>query len=165
MNSNKMAHGFTMIEVIASIVLVGILAVLTSISLANIFEGYLFTKDNADTTMKAQIALTRLVKEFSSIDEISNGTNTSLTYKYYKNGVSEPRTVTWSGIDNAPLLLGGNILADNINDFELSYHNSYSDVGDNTWNGTEKMIGITLKINGALNIASTFTIRVSPRNL
>ncbi len=166
MNFNKMAHGFTLIEVIASVVLFGILAILTSISLAKIFEGYFFTRDNADTTMKSQVALTRLVKEFSSIDGVSNGTDTSLTYSYYKNGVSIPnRTVSWSGIDTAPLLLGGNILAENINDFELSYHTSYSDSGDNTWNGSEKMIGITLKMTGALDVVSTFTFRVSPRNL
>lgn len=158
--------GFTLIEMIASLVLMGILATFMSVGVAKIIEGYLFTKDNAETTLKAQMALTRLMKEFSSIDGVTSGSKTSITYSYNKNGISIPnRTVSWSGSSNAPLLLGGNILAKNVNDFELKYYTSHQSSGDNNWSGPEKMIGITLKITGASDVVSSFSIRVVPRNL
>ena len=159
-------NGFTLIEMIASIVIIGILAALVSIGLASIFEGYFFTKKNSDTAMRAQIALTRLMKEFSTIDAVSSGTKTSITYSYNKNGTSiSNRTVSWSGTTNDPLLLGGNTLAENVSDFELKYYTSYSDAGDNIWGSSEKIIGITLKIIGASDVVSSFSVRVNPRNL
>jgi prepilin-type N-terminal cleavage/methylation domain-containing protein len=166
-------NGFTLIEMIASIVIIGILAALVSIGVASIFEGYIFTKKNADTAMRAQIALTRLMKEFSSIDGVYSGTKTSITYSYYnEDGTSIPypyRTVSWSGTPNAPapLLLGGNTLAENVSDFELKYYTSYNDAGDNLWeiSESEKIIGITLKIIGASDVVSSFSTRVIPRNL
>jgi len=159
-------NGFTLIEMITSIVLIGILATFMSMGVGKIIEGYIFTKANADTTLRAQMALTRLMKEFSSIDQVSNGSKTSITYSYIRNGISIPsRTVSWSGTASAPLLLGGNILIENVNDFELSYHMSHSDGGDHNWGGAEKMIGITLKTTGASDVVSFFSIRVIPRNL
>ena len=158
--------GFTLIEVIASLVIIGIMAIMTSVGINKIFEGYLFTKDNAKTTMRAQVVLTRLMKEFSSIETVANGSKTSLTYSYIKNGVSIPtRTLSWSGTAGDPLMLGGNTLTKDVNDFELRYHTTYNDAGDNTWDGSEKMIGITLKMNGAMGVVSSFSIRMVPRNL
>jgi prepilin-type N-terminal cleavage/methylation domain-containing protein len=196
MTVKKKARGFTLIEMIAAIALMGTLAALTSIGIARVFEGYVSTKDNADTSLNAQIALNRLMKEFSSIEAVTSGTQTSITYTYNKNGVSIPnRRVSWAGTATAPLLLGsnvwtvvyysvdgtvslsntgtaytslvsrGNVLVENVSDFALTYHTSYSDAGDNTWDGTEKMIGITLKLKGASNVVSAFSIRVVPRNL
>ncbi len=159
-------YGFTLIEVIASLVIIGILATMTSVGISNIFKGYLFTKDNAETALRAQVALTRLMKELSSVEGVAGGSKTSLTYSFIKNGVSVPnRILSWSGTANDPLMLGENILTQDVRDFELSYHNSYNDAGDNTWDGTEKMIGITLRLNGAMGVVSPFSIRIVPRNL
>ena len=166
MKTQKNNHGFTLIEVIVSLVIIGILATITSIGVGKVFQGYLFTKDNANTTLKAQIALTRLMKEFNSIDGVTSGSQTSITYSYIKNGVSIPnRTISWSGTVNDPLMLGGNTLTEDVNDFELSYHEDYNDAGDNTWNGSEKIIGVTLKLTGAMEVVSSFSICITPRNL
>jgi hypothetical protein len=151
---------------IVSIVIIGILATFMSIGFASIFEGYFFTKKNSDTAMGAQIALTRLMKELTTIDDVNSGSKISITYSYNKNGTSiANRTVSWSGTTNDPLLLGGNTLVENVSDFELKYYTSYSDSGDNLWGGSEKIIGITLKITGASDVVSSFSIRVIPRNL
>lgn len=165
MKFNKNTRGFTLIEMIAAIALMGILAAFVSIGIAKVFEGYIFTRDNADTSLNAQIAMSRLMKEFSSIEAVTLGSGTAITYTYNKDGISIPdRRVSWSGV-NTPLLLGGNVLTENVNDFALTYHTSHTDAGDNTWDGTEKMIGITLDLKGASNVVSSFSIRVVPRNL
>jgi prepilin-type N-terminal cleavage/methylation domain-containing protein len=162
--------GFTLIEVILSIVIIGILAVFMSTGIARIIEGYLFSRDNADTALNAQVALTRVIKEFKSIHTVTTGTGTSITYDYYRYDMNNPegilanRTLSWAG-SSAPLMLGGNTLADNISDFEITYHSDHADSGDNTWNGTETLINITLKLIGASGQVSSFSTRVMPRNL
>ena len=125
-------YGFTLIEVIAALIIIGILATIMSVGVGKIFQGYLLTKDNSETTMRAQLALSRVMKELSCIDGVSSGSKTSITYSYTRNGVSIPnRTLSWAGSATAPLQLGSSILTQDVNDFELTYHTSYSDGGDN----------------------------------
>lgn len=158
-------NGFTLIEIIASIIIIGVLTAFVSIGTASIIEGYILTKKNADTAMRTQVALSRLIKEFSTINEVDKGTNTSITYSYIKDGTpAEDRIVSWSGETN-DLLLGGNKLAENVSFFELKYYASHDDPeGDNNWDDS-KIIGITLKITGASDVVSPFSIKVTPRNL
>ena len=158
--------GFTLIEVIISIVILGILGVFMSNGIARIMEGYLFTKDNAATALKSQVALARIVKEFHSIDGVSSGTKTAITYSYNRDGSSvSGRTLSWAGSAAAPLLLGGNILADNISDFEITYYKHYDDSGKDKWKTDKKMIGVVLELRGANNEISSFSTRIMPRNL
>lgn len=154
-------------EVIVCLVIIGILGAVMSTGLARIIDGYLFSRDNADMALKGQVVLARMVKEFRSIDGVTAGTKTSLTYSYVKDGNSiSNRILSWAGSTSSPLILGGNTLTEMVNDFELTYyHNDYNDPGDNTWDGTEKMIGITLKLTGASGQISLFSTRVKPRNL
>lgn len=160
------AKGFTLIEIIASLVLIGIISTFFLINVAHLIEGYFFTRDNANTSLSAQVTMSRLMKELSSIDGVSSGSATSITYSFVRSGISQSnRTVSWSGVVDDPLLLGGVILAENVNDFQISYHQSYSDSGDFTWDGTEKIIGITLGITGASDVVSSFSFQVVPRNL
>lgn len=163
---NSRQKGFTLIEVIVSLVIIGILSTLASAGIARIIQGYVFSKDNAETALKAQIVFTRLAKEFRSMDGVSAGTQTSLTYSYIQEGSSiTGRTLSWAGAATDPLVLGGNILTDKVNDFEMSFHNDYSDPGDHTWNGTEKLISITLRLKGASDQISSFSTWIRPRNL
>lgn len=160
------AGGFTLIEMIVSIVLVGIMASFLIINVADLIEGYLFTRDNTNTSLGAQVALSRLTKELSAIDSVSSGSETSMTYSFVRDGASQSnRTVSWAGTAGDPLLLGGVILAENVNSFQINYCDAYSDAGDFTWSGTEKVIGITLDITGASDVVSSFSFRVVPRNL
>ena len=79
--SNEKA--FTLIEVIVSLVLIGILAAIAGMGLVKIAEGYVFAKQNAETVQKAQIAIARIVKELGAATTISTTslpTATSVTY-------------------------------------------------------------------------------------
>lgn len=162
----KSNQGFTLIEIIASLIIIGVLSAMFSVGIGKIFQGFVNSKDNADTSLKAQLALSRIAKELRSVDSVTSGGQTAITYSFIRDGVSvSNRTLSWSGTANDPLMLGSNILAEDVNNFEIKYHTSYSDAGDTTWNGTEKMIGITLELTGALDVVSTFSIQVVPRNL
>ena len=77
-------NGFTLIEVVASLVIVSIIAVFSSLFLVIGLEGYEFSRNAADAAMNAEVALSRISLELKTIDSIPAGsppvTNTSLTY-------------------------------------------------------------------------------------
>lgn len=159
--------GFTLVEIIASMVVVGILAVLMSSGIATIIQGYLFAQNSNATTLKGEIAMTRIIRELRSVDQVTAGSENSITYQYNKNGTQiSNRTLTWSGTAGDPLRMGDNILVDGVNSFIFSFHSGYSDdTGDNVWDGDETLINVALTLNGAENINSTFEARIVPRNL
>jgi len=157
--------GFTLVEVIVSIVILGILGVFMSMGIARIIEGYMFTRDNADTALKGQIAFARMSKELRSIEQVNMGDITSLTYSYNRDGNSiANRTIAWAG-SSSPLLLGGNILTDEVKDFKITYYNSFDSAGDNNWMTTSKLIHIALTLQGASDEISSFSTWILPRNL
>ena len=80
-------NGFTLIEIIASLVIIGFLSVLFSVGTGKIFQGFVNSRDNADTSMKAQLALSRMAKELRSVDSVSSGSQTAMTYSYIRDGV------------------------------------------------------------------------------
>ena len=170
-NSKKRAvytgqKGFSLIEIIATLVILGILGVFVSTGITRVIKGYLFSKDNADTALKCQVAFARVLKEFRSIDAVQKGTKTSITYSYNRNGNSiSGRSLYWAGSDGDPLLLKGRPLIDRVNSFKLTYYSGPDDKGNNSWNNkTDCLIGIVLKLKGASDHISTFSTRIMPRN-
>jgi prepilin-type N-terminal cleavage/methylation domain-containing protein len=71
-------RAFTLIEVIVSLVLAGIMAAVVGLGLVKITQGYVFAKQNSETVQKAQIAMTRIVKELGAA-EPQSGTATAIT--------------------------------------------------------------------------------------
>lgn len=157
MKMNK--KGFTLIEIIATLVLVGIIVALVGAGVARIVEGLFFTRMNAATVQKGQVAATRLVNEFKNISSVAFGTSTT-SIIYYKKGATGSQTVQRSG---STLLLNGDTLTDNVAGFQLRYFDTYSSTGQTTWSSTRRVIGFTIKPGGGTN--TEFTTRVAPRNL
>ncbi|MBN1662340.1 MAG: prepilin-type N-terminal cleavage/methylation domain-containing protein [Deltaproteobacteria bacterium] len=110
-------RGFTLIEVVAVIVIVSIIGVMAGMGLVQITNAYVFAQKNAAAAEQVQITLTRLAKEFSAIQSISTVTPTSIAFKRSET----PHTVTWGGADQ-PILLDGDIIMDKVNSFKLSYY-------------------------------------------
>jgi prepilin-type N-terminal cleavage/methylation domain-containing protein len=78
--SNK--HGFALIELMAVIVLVGIIASFSTFFLYTGFNGYLNTKNATEGALNAQMALDRISMELRSIRELTGTpSNTSLSFK------------------------------------------------------------------------------------
>lgn len=59
----KQEQGFTLIEIIAVLVLVGMLAVVAGTGLTFGVRGYLLAAENAEITQKAELVLSRLSRE------------------------------------------------------------------------------------------------------
>ena len=160
----KNQKGFTLIEIIVSLVLVGIIGVFAGMGLVSIVEGFIFTKMNAETAQKGQAAMTRLVKEFNFISSVTSGTDTSINFTSYKAGVAGTHVLVLV-VDGNNLVFDSDILTDDVSAFELAYYDSYNGTKQSTWSSSRKIIEITLTLRGASDIDSVFTSRVVPRNL
>lgn len=159
--------GFTLIEIIVTLVLVGITAALAGMWIVSVANGYVFAKVNAKTAQNAQLAMTRLTKEFTALQlhSVTGASNTGITF-------TRPGTdsITVSRTGDGPLLLNGNTLtdSDSVSAFSLNYYvydpstNSYT---CESWSTSTRIIEITLTLTGGNNTPVTFVQRVAPRNL
>lgn len=169
--------GFSLVEIIVVMILVGIVAAVAGIGYVQVVKGMVFTKMNAVTVQKGQITIAKLVKEFSNIN-ISSITAipanppdvfNSITFTTVKNGIISPNTtVTISG---STITYGGDVLTDQVSAFTLNYYDNYDSTsvtqptGFGTWQSSRRIIEITLTLTGADGVPSVFTARVKPRNL
>lgn len=165
--------GFTLIEVIVTLVLVGITAVLAGMWIVSVANGYVFAKLNAKTAQNGQLAMTRLVKEFTSITSIDSA-NTShdiITYTRTDSALGSVSAIVSLPLNGNTIQMninnaGNNTLTDSVSSFTLAYcDNPDSTSCPSTWSSTSRIIEITLTLTGGNNTPVTFVQRVAPRNL
>ena len=162
--------GFTLIEVVVTLVIVGITASLAGMWLVNLANGYIFTVQNANTVQKGQLAITRIAKEFNALQSVTSSSATSITFNRTDvvNPSGIPITLSKSG---GSLQLNGHTLTDRVSAFNLEYYNddptstAYLSSWSTTPSNPTRIIKVTLTLTGASNTPSTFTIRAVPRNI
>ena len=159
----KQEAGFTLIEIVVTLVLVGILSVFAGLFMTTFLNGYFMVKNNSDTAMKAQMALDRISIELRDISPVSVSvpspvsvlTDNSLIT--YTNSLGVGRTIK---IDGSNILLStsaDNILIDHVEAFQLSaaYNNVYNILNDDV-----AFIDIGFTVSGY----NPFSTRIFPRN-
>ncbi|MFC1495548.1 type II secretion system protein [Thermodesulfobacteriota bacterium] len=154
--------GFTFIEVIVSLLLLGLLSVFAGMGISMAIKGYSITRKNAEVTNKGQLATTRLIKELKHINSVPSGTSTTLNYTSYKQDILNSHTVSWAG---DVLLLDGDPLTDDVAGFDIGYYDTYNGIKQVSWSVNSRIIEITLSLVGANNNIINFMIRVVPRNI
>lgn len=124
--SHSRCHGFTLIELIASLVLLGIIAVFGGMFVVQGMEGYIFSKKNSEKALKAQIALDRIALELRNLNGTDDFTYTliedsSVSYTSIEPELSGTRSITYSG-DSIFIGVDGDsyTLIDEISNFRLS---------------------------------------------
>lgn len=159
--------GFTLVEIIVSLVLIGFLTVFAGIGLSTFTRGYLFATENTHMSQQSQIALTRITRELLELTDVSAASSTRITLE----NLYGSRTI---GLDagcikiaeSGTALADGDILIDNIGGFQLSYFS-----GSQSWSQ-----GMDIRLLSAIQIRLTvnrsdsgigsvdFSTLVHPRN-
>lgn len=172
--SNK---GFTLIELIVTLILAGIIVAAVGMGIVHIVQGFLFTKENAAVLQKGQIALSRISLELKRAAGVSNAsTATSISFDSYADkGGPTPTLVTQvirlngDKVEFVGSLGNLNILTDRAaagNGLSFRYYERHNDPEANQCDPKEaKIIVITLRLAAADGVIKAFTDRVRPRNL
>ena len=156
--------GFTLIEIVVSIAVMSIIAVVASIGFIEIVKGYSFSRRNAVATQQGQVAMTRIKKEISNIQSVTSGSASSITYRRCSDssppcGILKDVTISWSG-GSSPLLIDSDILAQSVTNFTIAYYDSYNGASSPSYSNTRSIIEITLQLRGAEDTPVTLIDRV-----
>jgi len=148
----KDKRGFTLIEIIATLVLVGVLSSIAVLFMGSFMNGYTTVKNNSSAALKAQMALNRVSLELKDMSLLSSLTGTSITYN---NSQGNNRTIVFDG---ANINLSNYLLIDKISNFYLSatYDNVYNVALDDL-----AYIDIGFMASG---VTPSFSTRIFPRN-
>jgi prepilin-type N-terminal cleavage/methylation domain-containing protein len=176
----KNENGFTLIEIIISLVIVGIMASIVGILMVLGVQEYAFSKENIAVSQKASLALKRIEKEIrglTAMDEIHSN-DSCIRYKietlspYYRaigirgNSI-ELKIVPDSDCDCAT---NGDVLADQVSSLILSYESSASDPSTVSSSPPLKLQDLSeVRVLFTLNLRSgevskSFEVRINPRN-
>lgn len=150
----KREAGFTLIEIIATLLLVGILSVFAGLFMTTFVNGYFMARNNSDTALKAQMALDRMSLELKEVSALSVLTDNSLIT--YSNSSGAGRTIKFVGSNIYLSAPTDNILIDNVQAFTLSaaYDNVYAIAANDV-----AYIDIGFTLSGH----SPFSTRIFPR--
>ena len=160
MNSQR---GFILIELIAVIVLIGIIGSFTGFFLYTGMNGYLKNKSTTEGALNAQMALDRISLELKNISEITPApSSTSVTYKSKSETLPGSRTLKYVGdkiiINIAP---DDYTLLENVSSFKLSY--AYQNLDHDTV-PVDEVAHIDVEFNLS-EIDKTFKTKIFPRNM
>lgn len=172
----KTKRGFSLVELVASMVIAGILAISLLTVVVTALDGYFFARDTADISQKAQLALARMRIELLNLAGISTATadkivftNPQGTYELERTGTVITLTqnsTTAILVDNIPASYG----ADQLFDFQKVPASGAWSIGTDTISELYA-IDITLKFSDFNGVFQTTinpranSLRVAPRLL
>jgi prepilin-type N-terminal cleavage/methylation domain-containing protein len=157
-----MKRGFTLIEIIAVLMLVSVLVLASTIALLPVAEGLVQARQNVDAAQKAQQALMRMTREIITITNVVSSGEQSIVYDFIDPvGTPERRTLAWSG-GNAPVTLNGVPLTDDVSLFQLRYYNADGGGGASSWGPNSRIVEVVL---GTASGGEVYTNRIRPRNI
>jgi prepilin-type N-terminal cleavage/methylation domain-containing protein len=152
--------GFTLIELIAVLVIAGILSAIAGMGIVAFTQGYLFTKDNAVVSADTQLAMDRISRELLECYNCAGTSGAAVTIPF-NNPIGTDRCIKRNSANNT-LLIGEDIscndanldiIMDNVSNFSMTYND-------------DKSITVTItssKQPGGVTVPS-FTTRIYPRN-
>ena len=159
--SIRAQNGFTLVELIVTLVLVGIIGTFTTLFMYTGLNGYLKAKDTSEGALKAQIALDRISLELKDINNISEF-NSDTNINYTSETLPGNRKIFLNG-DKIELDVDGtpNPLLDTVVSFDLEP--TYTDLNHYA-DGNLEVGSIEISFTVG-EIERPFSARIFPRNM
>ena len=159
--SIRAQNGFTLVELIVTLVLVGIIGTFTTLFMYTGLNGYLKAKDTSEGALKAQIALDRISLELKDINNISEF-NSDTNINYTSETLPGNRKIFLNG-DKIELDVDGtpNPLLDTVVSFDLEP--TYTDLNHYA-DGNLEVGSIEISFTVG-EIERPFSTRIFPRNM
>ena len=135
--------GFTLIEIIVSLVVAGILASIAGMGMMSAISGYATVRENVSLSQKIQLAATRINRELLELTDISDKDD-SRPYIVYRSATGRLQAIAkvsdtiriysppGETVDDAYLENNGDMLTDQVDSFVLNYYQ-----GGSNWNGVD----------------------------
>ncbi|WP_461208251.1 prepilin-type N-terminal cleavage/methylation domain-containing protein [Desulfocurvus sp. DL9XJH121] len=168
-NAKGFAPGFTLLEMIAVIVLLGIVSAAFADSLVYGVRNYLSARDATALAQKARLALTRMYVELAEIQGLDPSHSGSIGESafYYLDHDGQSGSLV---LADGEIRMNGQPLVDNVADYGSSELFTYLDENDNSWSTSDGFdalyrITVELRLTSAIDSgeASVFTFTVTPR--
>ena len=168
----KKQTGFTLIEMIAVFLIMGVMATVAGMAIVTGMKGYLFAKDNLSISQKSQMAMARMNRELMELLDVSTAESSRITYQRLDGTGTVTQTIYLDETDEKVKIASGlnpsdgDTLVDHVGEFKLTYYK-----GTGFWvAGTDDIqelsaIGINLDLKRFEDERIIeFSTMVSPRN-
>ncbi len=175
----KKQSGFTLLEIMLSLMIVGVMASVAGSAIVAGVNGYLAAKENQGLAQKSQLAMLRLGRELTEFFNIpspvgSNATSYSIVIEGHPDASGVNTKIIAIGLDGNEIKVregdsnfaSGDVLIDGVNSFTLTYYR-----GGAAWvPGTDSLqllsaIRVELVLNRPDGTTQSFSTQVHPRNI
>src|SRR5210317_428691 len=124
--------GFTLIEIIVSLVIAGILASIAGMGIVSDISGYAFVRENVSLSQKIQLATARINRELLELTDISDRDD-ARPYIVYRSATGRLQAIAKINdtirlyndpaetVDDTYLENNGDTLTDSVDSFALNY--------------------------------------------
>jgi type II secretory pathway pseudopilin PulG len=165
MKTRRHPSGFILIELIMTLILVGVIGAFTGLFLSTGIEGFIASKRNSEVAIKAQIAVDRLSAELRHVTQVTSWTPPSFSYKCSDPQLPGTRTLTFDNeirisIDDGTPPVLTRVLMDDLDTFSMSFSPSNIDSSDDN---SQELISLSVDFK-LKDVGRTFKIKIFPRH-
>ncbi|SDN70238.1 prepilin-type N-terminal cleavage/methylation domain-containing protein [Desulfonauticus submarinus] len=160
----KNKKGFTLLEIVLVLIIIGIVALFSSFGLIEVVNKYVNTKQNTEYSLKLNIAVSRIFLELKNLDSIISYTTNSIIYtrdtRRYTYALGLVGTeLKLNNTNEYPSEAKGYILLDRVKSFSLKPEKS----DGSSWQTTDSIsdlaqIKVNIKLDTSPEIEITFSI-------